>query len=185
MKVRYVVMVLCWVGAGAYLAVVMSKPESQNGLGQLPAVVKLPTITKPQVPAKQMNGSAVLRMAKEKTASGPFTMITPAGMNDYAVKLVDVKDGKEAMLIFVKGGSKFETKAPLGSYRLLGAYGPSWYGEQELFGDSGSFFKFAEANGNDVLDFVKTSNSVSGHVVSFVGVANGNARSQSISRDNF
>jgi hypothetical protein len=140
-------------------------------------------VVKPTPVAKQMNASVVIRTAKGKRPLSPFAIVTPGGANDYAIKLVDISDQKEVMLIYIK--SRYETKVPLGAYRVLGTYGPTWFGENDLFGDNGSFFKFARTDGNDVLEFKKKGNSVSGHVISFVGQIDGNARSQSIPRDKF
>jgi hypothetical protein len=77
------------------------------------------SVAQPQTPSlspvQVKNG--ILRQRKGESAIADLRIETPASAN-CVLKLVNVRDGKEEMLIFVRRGSSYETKVPLGTYKI-------------------------------------------------------------------
>ena len=53
---------------------------------------------------------------------------------------MDSKSNDEVLMIFVGANQTFETKVPLGTYRIFGATGNVWYGNERLFGPATTYF---------------------------------------------
>jgi hypothetical protein len=77
--------------------------------------------------------NGIVRRKKGRDAIAPLKIETPAS-SDYVLKLVNVHNGAEEMLIYVRRSSLHALKVPLGPYRIHGAFGDVWYGEKHLFG---------------------------------------------------
>jgi hypothetical protein len=139
------------------------------------------------VPVK--NG--VLRQRKGESAIAGLRIETPSSA-DYILKLVNVRDGKEEMLIYVRRGSSFETKVPLGTYKITGAYGDRWYGEKHLFGPDGtSYVRLVQKDGkSDEFMFYRGGNRTKGYVVHGYDIhltaqVSGNLETQNIREEEF
>jgi tetratricopeptide (TPR) repeat protein len=111
-------------------------------------IVQLTQPQAPRIPIPRFTLNSVLRVKGQPLA--PLTIHTPEGW-DYLLKLVNEQTGKEDMLIFVRSNSTFKTKAPLGTYRVVGAQGPVWYGEPHYFGEKTRYFKLRMRAGGEEL----------------------------------
>lgn len=106
------------------------------------------TATKGEVIAPRDGTGAVTKgQEPEAAAIAPLTIEGETGTN-YLIKLVRV-DGKNPILIFVRGGESYSTKVPLGTYNIQVAAGSTWYGRKDLFGPSTRFFRSPPGDGND------------------------------------
>jgi hypothetical protein len=110
----------------------------------------------------------------------PFMVVTPSGPENYYVKLVDAFTGHSVMSFFIFGGQRFETKVPLGSFRVKYATGKNWYGENHLFGPS---TRFSEAD--RTFEFAEQGNQISGYTVELIKQRSGNLHTKSISASQF
>jgi hypothetical protein len=108
----------------------------------------------------------VLRRRKGESAVAGLKIETPSSA-DYVLKLVNVRDGKEEVLIYVRRASSFETRVPLGTYKIIGAYGETWYGEKHLFGpDKTTFLRLLKKDGkSDEFPFFRDGNRMKGYVI--------------------
>jgi hypothetical protein len=149
--------------------------------------------TQPQTPQLSpipvKNG--VLRQRKGESAVAGLRIETPPSA-DYVLKLVNIRDGKEEMLIYVHRGSTFETKIPLGAYKINGAYGETWYGEKYLFGpERTSFIRLVQKDGkSDQFTFYRSGNRTKGYVVHGFDIhltqqISGNLETQNIRAEEF
>lgn len=75
-----------------------------------------------------------------KSAEAPLQIKTSSGAN-YLVRLEDLASGKNAMEVFVRGGTTVEVKVPLGTYQLKYASGQNWYGTTHRFGPETAYNK--------------------------------------------
>jgi hypothetical protein len=129
--------------------------------------------------------SSVLRRKQTRDALAPLRIETPSSP-DYVLKLVNAQNGTEEMLIYVSRNSTFETKVPLGTYKIRGAFGPTWYGEKHVFGPDTTYFKFVQKDGkNDEFSFRRTGNQVNGYVVRLIKQVAGNLETPEIRADDF
>jgi hypothetical protein len=67
-----------------------------------------------------------------------------ADNGSYLIKIVDKPTDAEALLIFIGPNQTFETKVALGTYKVRGASGDTWYGASNLFGPSTSFWSYPD-----------------------------------------
>ncbi|MEQ1658682.1 MAG: hypothetical protein ABL896_07885 [Hylemonella sp.] len=132
----------------------------------------------PEVPFKQ----GVHRVFTEKERIAPFQIATPVGEESYYVKLVDVTNGKTVMTMFVRGGQTWETKVPLGSFKVKYATGMKWYGPQpeRLFGPQ---TRVNEAD--SVFHFRVEGNRVNGYTIQLIKQVGGNLKTRPIGRNDF
>ncbi len=117
----------------------------------------------------------------------PLAVDSPAGTN-YALKLVHASNGREAMMFYVIGGKPFQTKAPLGSYKIRGASGATWYGVKNLFGKDTSYFKLRGKSGGadgDTFTFSRTGNTVHGFRITLIKQKDGNLETDPIKPEEF
>jgi tetratricopeptide (TPR) repeat protein len=119
----------------------------------------------------------------------PFSVEGAAGTN-YYIKLVNVADAKDQILIFVRGGETYSTKMPLGTYRLRAASGDTWYGKDDLFGPGTQFFQLRSKMGagtgdSSLLHFYQEGRQIMGTTLSFKPVVYGNLEQETISREEF
>ena len=125
------------------------------------------------------------RLRKRSPPLAPLRVDTP-NTADYVLKLVNVADEVEEMFIYVRGGASFETQVPIGTYKIRGASGTSWYGEPDLFGKGTRYFRLA---GKDDLDdefkFTRRGNQVSGYHLKLLKQESGNLESTPIDPGEF
>ena len=133
-------------------------------------------VSYPAVPVSQ--GVHQLFTNAEQVA--PFRIVTPSGAENYYVKLADAFSGKTVMTFFVYGGQSFETKVPLGTYRVKYATGSTWYGEDHLFGPD---THYSEAD--KTFEFSVQGNQISGYTVELIRQRGGNLHTKSISANQF
>jgi hypothetical protein len=95
---------------------------------------------------------------------------------------------KLVILAAVNGGAQQDrdgAKVPLGIYKIRGAFGPTWYGENRLFGPDTTYFKLVQKVGkNDEFTFRRIGNQVNGYVRLIKQVA-GNLETPEIQADDF
>lgn len=133
--------------------------------------------------------TGAIQQGRRKNRIALFSVEGSAGTN-YLIKLINVSDAKDQFLIFVRGGEKYSTKVPLGTYRLRAAAGTTWYGKDELFGPSTYFFqlrKKAGTSGDDrsLLRFYRQGRTIYGTTLNFKPVEFGNLEQETISKDEF
>jgi hypothetical protein len=107
---------------------------------------------------------------------------------DYVIKLVNVADAKDQIVIFLRGGESSSTKVPLGRYRILGASGHVWYGRDELFGTQTRFFRLhSRTNEADpqVFQLRQKGNTIYGLDLSLKQEIGGTLGEQTIARADF
>lgn len=110
----------------------------------------------------------------------PFRVTTSVGQNNYFIKLVDASTNSPVMTIYVLGGSTFETRVPLGTYRLRYATGQTWYGTKNLFGPKTGYSEV-----EDSLTFSVQGDEVQGNDIQLVPQLGGNLATKTISPDEF
>ncbi len=109
----------------------------------------------------------------------PFS-VEVAADDDYFIKVKNQSTSEEVLGAYVHGGTKFETKLPLGSYELSYATGDIWYGETLLFGPNTNLYK-----ADKTFQFTKTGRSIKGSSVRLMRVEDGNLKTLNISKDDF
>lgn len=133
--------------------------------------------------------TSTLQKSRRRNAIAPLKIETEGGAN-YLIKLVNVADAKDQILIYVKGGEAYSTKVPLGSYRVRGASGHSWYGRNDLFGPDTRFFRLKDKRGEAVdeakaFHFRQKGNVIYGLTLSLKKAVEGNMEQETIRRDEF
>ena len=129
--------------------------------------------------------SGVLRRKKGRDAIAPLRIETPISP-DYVLKLINSQNGSEEMLIYVGRDSRYETKVPLGTYKIRGVFGETWYGEKHLFGPDSSYFRLVQKDGrSDEFTFRRTGNQVNGYVVRLIKRVEGNLETPTIGANDF
>jgi hypothetical protein len=114
-----------------------------------------------------------------------------ADATNYVLKLKDRKSNNEVLMIFVSANQTFETKVPLGTYRILGASGDVWYGEKDLFGPSTNTFVLRRSSGapsfagGDEFEFTLKARTYHGHHLVLRKAVGGTLSTQTISTNEF
>lgn len=67
------------------------------------------------------------------------TIKTPASDERPTYLKIYASDGTLVSTVFIKGGSSTKIKLPVGSYTFKQAYGDKWFGEEEMFGETGIY----------------------------------------------
>lgn len=143
-----------------------------------------PNASKTTLP--QFARAGVVKTTIRRPIMAKLSVTGPEG-EDYVVKLGNAENEREVIYIYVRGGAVFETKVPLGSYRLQYARGSIWYGVKELFGPDTEFYKMyvdREAK-NEVYDFNRHGNKISGWTFRLRAAEGGNTVSGRISKEEF
>ena len=91
-------------------------------------------------------GTGIIWRKGKGALVGPLTVEADAG--NYALQLVNSKSNDEVLMIFVGANQTFKTKVPLGTYKILGATGSVWYGEEQLFGPATTYFVMRRLKGS-------------------------------------
>ncbi|MGE5422058.1 MAG: ankyrin repeat domain-containing protein [Ignavibacteriales bacterium] len=112
----------------------------------------------------------------DDSPTAPFKIVTPAGSDNYFVKLVTWTDHKDVLSIFIKGGSTIQIDVPNGSYEMRYATGQTWYGEDKLFGQNTACYI-----GDQRLDFSYNS----GREVQLIKQIGGNLGTEKVNQNAF
>jgi hypothetical protein len=115
--------------------------------------------------------------------------------SNYALRVIEKKANTEILKIFIASKQMFETKIPLGTYRILGARGDVWYGEQHLFGPSTSYFAIRKSKsngppgkslpGDDEFALSQTGNTINGLRIMLRSAVGGTITTDPISAGEF
>lgn len=124
--------------------------------------------------------SGVLTYAADRDFVVPFVITSPPGTEKFLVKLVDPDTETTVLTVFLNPGETVETTAPAGSFHLLQASGPRWFGERKLFGKGSSY-----ARSRIPLIFVANADGYRGHTVQMQPRAGGNLHMDRLSKDAF
>ena len=167
----------------------LARAQAQSSATAAPAarIAQLaPAPAAPDLKPVKINPGVVYNKAGRALA--PLAVDSPSGTN-YALKLVNASNGKEAMMIYVIGGKPFQTKAPLGTYKIRGASGATWYGIAHLFGKDTSYFKLrSKGSGRvegDNFTFYRKGNQVHGFRITLIKQADGNLETDPIKPEEF
>lgn len=90
----------------------------------------------PQLATPDNGDIALYRTVDPRMPTGPFrvsTNIEPE-YSSYFIKVSDWGTSEPLLAMFVRGGQDAEVQLPVGSYRIMVARGPHWYGMERLFG---------------------------------------------------
>jgi hypothetical protein len=133
--------------------------------------------------------TGVLERSRKKNAIATLELATPAG-RDYLVKIVNVVDSQDQVVIYIRGGETYSTKVALGRYYARAATGKTWYGKTDLFGPETIFFRFIEASPTPaerlkVFQFSVQGRQITGNRIVFQESVLGNMQQESISRADF
>ena len=129
--------------------------------------------------------TSILDFGQRRRAIAPLTIETEAGTN-YLLKFINSANPRDQKMIFVRGGERYDTKMPLGSYYVRAASGSTWYGKKDFFGPSTSFFRLQTLDGRQqALEFSQQGNILRGQTIVMKSVAQGNLRQEPISRELF
>jgi hypothetical protein len=156
-------------------------------IAPLPPVASVSSPTPPitrvalATPVSAKASNKVLRSTFRQKSSVPFTVVTPLGTDDYVLKLAKVSNQQELVLFYVQSASRFSVNVPPGKYVIRGVHGPRQKAGEDLFGDSGTFFKSVQKNGEDKFELT-TGRS---YTLRLIGQIDGNVQSPSISRNEF
>lgn len=134
------------------------------------------TTTLTPVPIQQ----GIQRVYVNAERIAPFRITTSPGADNYFIKLVDSVTGSPVMTMYVKGGTTYETKVPVGSYQVHYATGQTWYGARHLFGPATAY---SETEGN--FTFSIQGNQVQGNEIELVPQLGGNLATKMISAAQF
>lgn len=149
--------VFAWLGSGP-------KEAGMRDVAECPA--------QPKPPA----GDYLITDFSDRVA--PFGVKSDRGL-DYLVKLERTDERTARLLFYLIGGQQFETRVPLGTYRLTYAAGNTWCGLPLLFGN-----KQVE-RGRVFLTFSQSSDHFDGHTVTLYTVPHGNFETEVIPREQF
>ena len=105
----------------------------------------------------------------------PLKIRTPAGNEDYFLKIEEAQNGETIMTIFVNAGQAFEVLVPLGNYRIKYATGRTWMGSRQLFGPDTQYSK-----ADEIFEFTRTDAGVQGYTLELIKQRDGNLRTQAI-----
>ena len=116
--------------------------------------------------------------AKEEVA--PLEIITPSKGYDFYVKVSNVNGVNTSKTFYVRGGSRVETKVPLGSFNIKYATGKEWKSENCLFGMNTLYSKAEK-----VFEFKKIGTQLSGYSVELILQIDGNLSTSRISPEDW
>lgn len=131
------------------------------------------------VPVAVTSGS--FKIYTHQRGAAPLKLTTPAGGDNYLVKLVKAGTKNVVMSAYVSAGDTQTFKVPLGSYEIYYAQGKVWCGEKESFGRGST--RLVRLAGN--FEFTKEGNTFVGHEIELIEQIAGNLRSEEVSDDEF
>ncbi len=109
----------------------------------------------------------------------PLKINLPYDNNDYLFILKN-NNNKMVYKIFAHRNLTVDVNVPLGTYYLYYTCGNTWYGYNDMFGDTASFGKMSDA-----LNFYRVSDGYMGQELTLTKQVNGNISSQSVSEKEF
>jgi curved DNA-binding protein CbpA len=142
-----------------------------------PLDIETPAYAAPAVVPIQEGEQEVLTK-NERVA--PISFETPQGTTNYYIKIIEKATGVTAVTLYVRAGSMYETKVPLGLYEVRYASGHSWYGPKNLFGVDTFYGKLDED-----FSFQQSGGEVSGWRVELINQPHGNLRTSKIQPADF
>jgi tetratricopeptide (TPR) repeat protein len=165
------------------VAAITGQPIALRGQPNAPGAAP-PVYIKPVVPPL----SSALEHTAKRNAIAPLTIVAGEGTS-YLIKLVDVTNERNSILIFLRPGESYSTKVPLGSFTIRAAVGTIWYGRKDLFGDKTSFFRLRRSDGKpQVFVFHRQGNVVHGRKIILrktAAIGEGKLEEEVISRSQF
>lgn len=81
------------------------------------------------------------KMFAVKTEQGYCKMVITAKGSDVCIKLTSKESSEKYVTFYIREGETFSMYLKDGAYTMHYAYGNYWYGEEDLFGDSGHYKK--------------------------------------------
>jgi len=138
--------------------------------------LRKPTFNEPKL---ALPATGFVKRHTDKSAEAPLQIKTSAGAN-YLVRLEDLASGKNAMEVFVRGGTTVEIEVPLGTYQLKYASGKNWYGTTHLFGPETAYNK-----ADTPFRFYIEGQRISGYTVTLYRVQDGNLRTSQLNPKDF
>ena len=82
-------------------------------------------------------------IVKGYVGDAPFKVTAPAS-DDVYIYMKGVGEETDDFAFLVKRGETSQVNAPIGSYMMHVAYGTTWYGQDSLFGETGSYYASIE-----------------------------------------
>lgn len=130
--------------------------------------------------ATPMPREGVVAILTKKNLIAPLSIETSPSAKGYFAKLVDTRTQRDVLTFFIRGGSKIEIKAPLGTYRLRYASGDQWFGRELLFGAATAY-----AEADKTLDFRIDGDRINGYAIELIVRRDGNLATKSLSASQF
>ena len=128
---------------------------------------------------KRPGKGALLEPPNTQTLA-PLSIKTPAGPEDYYIKLTRPGSKKAIIGFYVYGGSTREVEVPLGRYELKYATGTNWLNTRCLFGIETSTYKAMT-----ILSFEQSNDGVRGYSVELIKQEGGNLQTRGIPPSEF
>ncbi|WNL48361.1 hypothetical protein RKE25_22780 (plasmid) [Dyella sp. BiH032] len=160
-------------------AVKVAPPSQDRSHGADLARLQPSALVMTCVPVAVTSGS--FKIYTHQRGVAPLKLTTPAGGDNYLVKLVKAGTKNVVMSAYVSAGDTQTFKVPLGSYEIYYAQGKVWCGEKESFGRGST--RLVRLAGN--FEFTKQGNSFVGHEIELIEQIAGNLRSEEVSDDEF
>lgn len=108
--------------------------------------------------------------------NSPLQIKTNTGSH-YWVKIVNAYNEREEIVsYFIRGGETLDANLPMGKYIVKYAYGDTWYGRDNLFGES---TRYSQAD--EVLEFYHNQ----GYTIELIQQLNGNLHTTAIDESQF
>ncbi len=105
-----------------------------------------------------------------------FLKINVSQEASYVVKVVDSYDGEVILMYYLPAGDSQEINIPLGTFEIRYTSGTEWFGENEMFGNKGSYAK---------ADRLFTFGRGSGYVLTLYRVPHGNLHTSRMKKEDF
>lgn len=127
----------------------------------------------------------------------PLTVTTPSGKGGYYVVLQFLREAKNSteprvkksnvtnpsksdIAFYVSAGKSVDIDVPVGVYKFFYAYGETWYGTKNHFGENTIYYE-----SDDLLTFYADSQYYNGHTIELWLQTNGNFDTDVISKSQF
>jgi hypothetical protein len=165
-------------------------PRPLASFAQQPEPAK---VTKPEEPKTALVPSPIKTGIIRRRGKGRQVarLTIEADSGNYAIKLLDKTSNTESLMVLIGANQTFETRVPLGTYRIVGASGDVWYGERDLFGPSTHYFVLRRSKdpsslvGDDEFQFALKDNTYYGQHLILRKSIDGNLSTQAITHSEF
>ena len=171
------------------------KPTKTTASSTTPKPANTPKPTSSLKPVSVYNGKKF--RSPDYEGQCPFTVSTPSGTGGYYVYLKYLRDATNStekriqkssytlplesdVVFYVSAGNKVEIEVPVGVYKFYYAYGETWYGEKQYFGEKTVFCK-----SDDLLTFYADDQYYNGHTIELWKQTNGNFDTDVITESQF